>query len=87
LLHDKIGVNHIGIIDPEGVLRCQCRQDAAGITAEERDRFDIGLNPGTAAGIGAGNGQDRTVGSRFVAVEDQGVLFCSPCRIGICHNP
>jgi hypothetical protein len=44
-----------------GILGGQDRYDRHAVTADGRKGFQIGLNAGAAAAVGAGDGQDFTI--------------------------
>ncbi len=61
LLHGKIRWNGMDAGYAPGILGGQGRYDRHAVTANGGKGFQIGLNAGAAAAVGAGDGQDFTI--------------------------
>ena len=58
LQHDEFGLGRVDAGDAQAVLGGQGRDDAHAVAVQGHDGLEVGLDAGTAAGIGTGNGQD-----------------------------
>jgi hypothetical protein len=58
LRENHLGRDRMDGADADRVLRRDRRDGRHRVTAEHRDRLDIGLNAGAAAGIGTGNDEN-----------------------------
>ena len=58
LQHDEFGPGRVDAGDAQAVLGGQGRDDAHAVAAQGHDGLEVGLDAGTAAGVGTGDGQD-----------------------------
>ncbi len=80
LLRNERGRNPVDGSDPQGILGRKGRQDRRRVPSQKGDGLYIRLDPGAAAGIAPGHGEDRTPWKRKPPVEEEGQFGGSQAR-------